>query len=210
LYASCLRARPDSASPYRAVTTHVRINSPKTSLWFSSRSELLPGSRHFHFTYTFFLSIRTTLARYRHLYYPTYFALRTATGNPNFPAFKTRRSLRRRPGHFRGCDEFTVERKAVLRRLEHLAATLALVRQATEQINHRANLDAHAPSTIECGCCFAEYEVEDTVRCQKGHRFCKECVKSQAETILGQRKCSITCMDITGPSLIVLSLASCS
>ncbi len=48
---------------------------------------------------------------------------------------------------------------------------------------------------VECGCCFGDYDVEETVECLEGHPFCNECVRRNAEEALGHRESAITCMD---------------
>lgn len=47
---------------------------------------------------------------------------------------------------------------------------------------------------LECGCCFAEYPLRETVACEAGHSFCKTCARQHAETLIGARKTAIACM----------------
>jgi TRIAD3 protein (E3 ubiquitin-protein ligase RNF216) len=37
-------------------------------------------------------------------------------------------------------------------------------------------MDGVWETTIECGCFYWEYQVENMVQCQNGHRFCFECI----------------------------------
>ena len=39
-------------------------------------------------------------------------------------------------------------------------------------------------STFECGCCFDDYPIGDSIPCNEGHLFCQECLKRYVESIL--------------------------
>ncbi|RDA94729.1 hypothetical protein CP533_6758 [Ophiocordyceps camponoti-saundersi (nom. inval.)] len=50
----------------------------------------------------------------------------------------------------------------------------------------------------ECQCCFTEVAKMDLVECnaEKPHRFCVDCCRRQAETLVGQCRYQITCMSV--------------
>lgn len=138
-------------------------------------------------------SIRRVLSQHAGLYYPTYFAILSARNDPNFLGDKKSLTPRLPPYYFDGCEEFAAERRAVLARLA----------KGESPVNSRPPSRAAKPSnqpskeavSVQCGCCFGDCEVQETVVCLEGHRFCKECVKQHAEGALGGRKLAITCMD---------------
>ncbi|KAL1410139.1 hypothetical protein Q8F55_004142 [Vanrija albida] len=51
---------------------------------------------------------------------------------------------------------------------------------------------------VECGCCFDKEPLSEMVSCDDGHMFCKTCVKSLAESKLGEQLTAISCMDMSG------------
>ncbi|KAF8523210.1 hypothetical protein JB92DRAFT_2705456 [Gautieria morchelliformis] len=49
---------------------------------------------------------------------------------------------------------------------------------------------------IECGCCSDDSTpFIAMMQCPDGHLFCKDCVRMQAETVIGNQKTEILCMD---------------
>ncbi|KAI8962318.1 hypothetical protein F5Y11DRAFT_195727 [Daldinia sp. FL1419] len=57
-----------------------------------------------------------------------------------------------------------------------------------------------AGETMECGCCFDEFPLNRMVHCNGDtvHWFCKNCMKTQAETNIGLSKYELTCMSMDG------------
>jgi TRIAD3 protein (E3 ubiquitin-protein ligase RNF216) len=45
-------------------------------------------------------------------------------------------------------------------------------------------MDGVWETTIECGCFYWEYQVENMVQCQNGHRFCFECITKRIHEIV--------------------------
>ena len=53
-------------------------------------------------------------------------------------------------------------------------------------------------SQFECGCCFADAAVAESVPCNNGHLFCQDCIKRYVENISFEAgKSSLTCLDTT-------------
>ncbi|KAI1079143.1 hypothetical protein F5B20DRAFT_571157 [Whalleya microplaca] len=52
--------------------------------------------------------------------------------------------------------------------------------------------------TAECGCCFEECALNRMIRCngETVHWFCRDCMRSQAETVIGLSKWELTCMSM--------------
>ena len=60
-------------------------------------------------------------------------------------------------------------------------------------------MDGVGATSIECGCCYWEYRVENMVQCRNGHRFCFKCISKRIhEIIYGGLKAhaSLSCMAI--------------
>ncbi|KAI1779667.1 hypothetical protein F4818DRAFT_436970 [Hypoxylon cercidicola] len=57
-----------------------------------------------------------------------------------------------------------------------------------------------AGETSECGCCFEEFITSKLVHCngENAHRFCRGCMRSQAETTIGYSKYELNCMSMDG------------
>ncbi len=72
--------------------------------------------------------------------------------------------------------------------------------EAEEKSNYlRAQIDGQ---TSECGICFEECALNRMVRCEGEtmHWFCRNCLKSQAESQIGMAKYELTCMSLDGCS----------
>lgn len=54
--------------------------------------------------------------------------------------------------------------------------------------------------TAECGCCFDDFPINRMIPCEgeTAHLFCRACMKSHAETVLGYQKYELTCMCMDG------------
>lgn len=124
--------------------------------------------------------------------------------NPGFHAIKKTATSSNRKGKGKGramCDEFDLERKAVLARLSQeqdpsyepspSPDTAAGPSKAVDP----ADIPLPEGTGIECGCCFGEYEFDNMIQCPEAHLFCKDCARRNAEEAIGHRKSSITCMD---------------
>jgi len=62
-----------------------------------------------------------------------------------------------------------------------------------------AEMDGVGATSIECGCCYWEYGVENMVQCPNGHRFCFKCITKRIDEIIyGGLKAhgSLSCMAI--------------
>lgn len=72
--------------------------------------------------------------------------------------------------------------------------------EAEEQANFRRAQDEG--QTTECGICFEECPLNRMVCCEGKtvHWFCRNCLKSQAESQIGMAKHEITCMSLDGCS----------
>ena len=60
-------------------------------------------------------------------------------------------------------------------------------------------MDGVGATSIECGCCYWEYLVENMVHCRNGHRFCFKCITKRIDEIIyGGLKAhaSLSCMAI--------------
>ncbi|OTB06270.1 hypothetical protein M426DRAFT_55566 [Hypoxylon sp. CI-4A] len=55
---------------------------------------------------------------------------------------------------------------------------------------------------MECGCCFEEFPLNRMIECDgdAAHKFCRNCMKAQAETNIGLSKHELTCMSMDGCS----------
>ncbi|CAE6498172.1 unnamed protein product [Rhizoctonia solani] len=62
----------------------------------------------------------------------------------------------------------------------------------------RSPSPAPQPTKLECGCCFTEYDFSEILQCADGHLFCQECTKKNAESLVGDNKPDILCMDQSG------------
>jgi TRIAD3 protein (E3 ubiquitin-protein ligase RNF216) len=60
-------------------------------------------------------------------------------------------------------------------------------------------MDGVGATSIECGCCYWEYQVENMVQCRNGHLFCFKCIRKRIDEIIyGGLKAhaSLSCMAI--------------
>jgi hypothetical protein len=60
-------------------------------------------------------------------------------------------------------------------------------------------MDGVGATSIECGCCYWEYQVENMVQCRNGHLFCFKCIRKWIDEIIyGGLKAhiSLSCMAI--------------
>lgn len=72
------------------------------------------------------------------------------------------------------------------------------------EAQEKMNFD-HAKSTgrtEDCGCCFEECAINRMIHCdgETTHRFCRDCMKSQAEANIGLSKHELSCMSMDGCS----------
>ncbi|WOO78862.1 E3 ubiquitin-protein ligase [Vanrija pseudolonga] len=80
-------------------------------------------------------------------------------------------------------------------------AEIAAAKAAQEKEAAAAKAKEDAIKTgnaAECGCCFDMEPLSEMVSCDEGHLFCKTCVKSLAESKLGEQLTAISCMDMSG------------
>ncbi|KAG5641929.1 hypothetical protein DXG03_003955 [Asterophora parasitica] len=95
-------------------------------------------------------------------------------------------------------DELEAERKWLA---EHLAGKGATANGDASGSNDAD--DEGCEDGIECGCCFSEYPFDKLVQCPETHLFCKGCMKSYAETLLGSHDPNIKCMDQSGCKALI-------
>ncbi|KAI0460126.1 hypothetical protein F5B21DRAFT_132495 [Xylaria acuta] len=116
--------------------------------------------------------------------------------NPNFTPDKLR-SLdmgKYKPGEQAAFAEFVAARK--LRAMKD-------ARIAAEAEEHNNFLRAkNEGQTIDCGICFEECPLNRMVRCdgETMHWFCRKCLRTQAESLIGMAKYELTCMSLDGCS----------
>ncbi|KDQ07483.1 hypothetical protein BOTBODRAFT_38782 [Botryobasidium botryosum FD-172 SS1] len=91
-------------------------------------------------------------------------------------------------------EDFTREREWLLNKLDEERAKED---QEVAQKLYEAEVE-EAGEGVECGCCYSEYPFENMVQCPEAHLFCKGCAKTHAETLLGDRKTDILCIDQSG------------
>ncbi|KAI8949028.1 hypothetical protein F4801DRAFT_591382 [Xylaria longipes] len=120
----------------------------------------------------------------------------TTKVNPDFTPDKLQ-SLdmsRYKPGEQAAFAEFIAARK--LRAIKD-------ARIAAEAEEHNNFLQAKKESqTIDCGICFEECALNRMVRCdgETMHWFCRSCLRTQAESLIGMAKYELTCMSLDGCS----------
>ncbi|KAG8891575.1 hypothetical protein FRB99_003486, partial [Tulasnella sp. 403] len=153
--------------------------------------------------------IRLAFQQHRMLYYPTFFYLQEVTALPGFGgAKKTATPVGKGKGRHLTCEVFEQERRAVLAVLTGQAVP-GFAPETEGALGSTSKPPDQTPATevleeapegegIECGCCFSSYLFENMTQCADGHLFCKTCAKMNAETIIGQRKADIRCMDQSG------------
>lgn len=117
-------------------------------------------------------------------------------------------------GVARSDPEFDQERAWLVRKLEE--RKVAKDPEVAAQLNEKEYEDAGAG--IECGCCFTDYpfvcqlhcycltfltrlQQDNMVQCPDAHLFCKDCMGTYAETLLGSHDHKIICMDQSGCKL---------
>ncbi|GAA5916284.1 E3 ubiquitin-protein ligase RNF216 [Sporobolomyces salmoneus] len=74
---------------------------------------------------------------------------------------------------------------------------LKLEKETQAEQERRAKLDEKAKKkgkAEECQCCFDQYALENTVPCEKGHRFCRDCAISNASHRIGDQHYTLPCM----------------
>ncbi|CAL1697818.1 unnamed protein product [Somion occarium] len=93
--------------------------------------------------------------------------------------------------------EFEKERQWFLRKLRERNAEKESA--VATQLSEKEQEDAEPG--IECGCCFTDYPFDHMVQCPDAHLFCKTCMCTYAETLLGSHDPNIICMDQSGCKL---------
>lgn len=60
--------------------------------------------------------------------------------------------------------------------------------------------DADLGPEVECACCFGDMPQKKSVYCagKEPHVFCLDCLKRNVETEIGNRRCKLDCMDMSG------------
>ncbi|KAL5635759.1 hypothetical protein ACGC1H_004539 [Rhizoctonia solani] len=82
--------------------------------------------------------------------------------------------------------------------IESQDSVMVIESQEDEPELPQSPLPIPQPSTMECGCCFSEYDFSEMLQCVDGHLFYPDCTKKNAETAVGDNKSEILCMDLTG------------
>ncbi|KEP51063.1 pectinesterase [Rhizoctonia solani 123E] len=82
--------------------------------------------------------------------------------------------------------------------IESQDSVMVIESQEDEPERPQSPLPGPQPSIMECGCCFSEYDFSEMLQCVDGHLFCPDCTKKNAETVVGDNKPDILCMDLTG------------
>ncbi|KAI0442562.1 hypothetical protein F4803DRAFT_562254 [Xylaria telfairii] len=116
--------------------------------------------------------------------------------NPDFAFDKLRKidMSGRKPGEQAAFAEFVAAKQFRAIKDAKIAA------EAEEQNNFlRAKNEGQ---TIDCGICFEECPLNRMVRCDGEimHWFCRKCLRTQAESLIGMAKYELTCMSLDGCS----------
>ncbi|KAG8973441.1 hypothetical protein FRC05_008832 [Tulasnella sp. 425] len=150
--------------------------------------------------------VRDVFSSNNHLYYPSYFQLRTVDNTSRFWK-KVPTPRPKGKGRFKS-EEFDVERQAVLDAVaaEQEPGFLPGNDQvsglsSSAQSSRIEEEEEEVEGGIECGCCFSAYAFENMIQCPDAHLFCKTCARRTAEEAIGGRKAMIKCMDQDGCQL---------
>ncbi|KAI0070670.1 hypothetical protein K474DRAFT_1608247 [Panus rudis PR-1116 ss-1] len=135
------------------------------------------------------------------LYAPTYFYLHAErkSGKLPYKPLTTAQAKNRNKGKeaIRADPDFEEEVLWVQRKLmEEAVSKDSAIADEVNQQEHEA-----AGAGIECGCCFSDYPFDNMIQCPDAHLFCKSCMSTYAETLLGSHDPKIVCMDQSGCKL---------
>ncbi|KAI0380143.1 hypothetical protein F5Y04DRAFT_282273 [Hypomontagnella monticulosa] len=148
-------------------------------------------------------TIRSYLYRNNLSIFDAYTAMDDAnrSWDPLSPAWKEKRSSSRQTTNFE--EDQRPEARAAWAELqaarELRAAKDGKVAEAAAEERNIANAKANG-ETAECGCCYDEIPLNRMIQCSGDpvHWFCRDCMRSHAETEIGQSRHELTCMSVDG------------
>ncbi|KAH9837572.1 uncharacterized protein C8Q71DRAFT_753273 [Rhodofomes roseus] len=146
--------------------------------------------------------VRATFHSHNSLYAPTYLRLHDEVNSPN-PPFRLKSSaVKRQPkGKMKPQEELEEEVAFIKNKFAADPSSAAAPEATSSAAAASVEVDPE-DGGIECGCCFSSYAFDTMIQCPDAHLFCKDCMSSYAEGLLGAHDANIVCMDQTGCKLL--------
>ncbi|KAG8970228.1 hypothetical protein FRC03_010418 [Tulasnella sp. 419] len=149
--------------------------------------------------------IRNAFTSHNRLYYPTFKFLEQQLQNPGYPGYKKSATPTSKGKGAFFDEDFEAERAAILG--IDIPRWTVPEQEQEQPVAGPSNaptlevVEEEAGGEIECGCCFGDYSFSQMVQCPDAHLFCRDCVRRNADEIVGNRKPVVPCMDQSGCKL---------